>query len=536
MATESVNSKQSQFPGAYFDQSKVDEVIQFIESLTLTKCTLSGQPEPFLVLDHWRDPITNIYGWRRPDGTRVVRKAYISFGRKQAKTQGAAGIAAYEFFMGDEPRQEIYFAASSADQASICFSAVADMIRVDEELESICRITDSIKKSVNFVNGNLLKVLSADGKKQHGLNPSLSIKDEYHCWGPPEEELDTALNTGSKSRRQPLQLIITTAGTDQESLCGREYEYARKVMAGTIIDPTYLAYIHEVPREAEWTDKSLWPLALPLLRTGHHKLSDYEEEFSQALQRPDKQNEFRRLYLNQWTSAETQWIPLQNWDECVAHVSDEELDGADCWAGLDLGSTGDFTAFSLVFRLSDGRIVLRCWCYVPDETLDERQRRDGINYRYWVERGWMRTTGGKTTDQGEVFRHIAELHDRYQIKTLAFDRWRAKYIAEKCEEIGIEMMEFGQGYASMSPAIERFEDLVYNHRIMQDGNLCLRWNMDCAQVMNDPAGNKKIVKPKTHQKQKHVDAAVSSVMGVAAMCLAEVVDDPYSKGHSAVVV
>jgi phage terminase large subunit-like protein len=531
MAPRAANSE------IYWDQDAVDKVTAFIECLTLTKATKSQKPEPFVLLPHSREIVSQVYGWRwRKNGRRVVEKVFASFGRKQAKTQTAAGIVVYEFFLGDEPMHEIYFAATAAEQASLCYRAVLDMILADPELSALCKITDSIRRIVNIANGNELKVLSADGKKQHGLNPSLTVRDELHAWGPPEQELSDALTTGSMSRSNPLDIIVTTAGSDMETICGREYAYAKRVLSGEIDDPKYLPIIYEVPREADWTDQSLWPMALPLLKTGHHDLERYQAEFKKAQLEPSEQNKFRRLYLNQWTSSETQWIPLQKWDECLYAVPDEELNGCDCWAGLDLGTTGDFTAFSLVFRLNDGRIALRVWCYVPEETLDERQRRDGINYRYWVERGWLRTTGGKTTDQNEVFRHIAELHERYQIKTLAFDRWRAKYIAEKCEDLGISMMEFGQGYASMSPAIERFEDLVYNHRLLQDGNLCLRWNMDCAQVMNDPAGNKKIVKPKTHQKQKHVDASVSSVMAVAAMCLAEVVDDPYSRGRSAVIV
>lgn len=523
---------QSRFPGAYFDADKAAEAVNFIEALTLTKCTLSGDPEPFILLPHWRSPTEQIYGWRRPDGSRVVRKVFATCGRKQTKTQWAAGVATYEFFMGDQARQEAYFAAASADQAAICYSAVVDMIRADEELESVCKLTDSVRKGINLLNGNLLKVLSAEGKRQHGLNPSLVIFDELHAWGATEAELYAALTTGSKSRREPLWIAITTAGSDPESICGKEYEYACRVRDGKIDDPTYLPVIYEVPKEADWTDRSLWPKALPLLNSGHHKLEDYEEEFLQAQQRPEKQNEFRRLYLNQWTSTVTQWLQLHTWDACAGEPpTEEELQAADCWGGLDLGASNDLAAFALCWRLDGGRAFVRVWGYLPDADLAERCTRDGINYRHWVDTGALRaTTNGVTVDFGQVFDHIEELHNRYRIQAVAYDRWRAKYIEKRAGEIGLTLLEWGQGFQSMTPAIEVFEDKVLNRTLSHEGNPAMRWNIDCCQLKTDGAGNKKLIKPPTYQKSKHIDLAIAGVMAVGASYLIEGHNDPYANG------
>jgi phage terminase large subunit-like protein len=520
----------------FFDVDAVKRAVDFIECLTLTKSTRSQKPEPFKLLPHSLKIVSNVYGWRKPNGHRVIEKVFASFGRKQAKTQTAAAIATYEFFMGDEPMQEIYFAATAADQAAVCYKAVLDMILAEPTLAAACKITDSVRKIVNVQNGNELKVLSADGKKQHGLNPSLVIFDELHAWGAPEAELFDALTTGSMSRANPLWLTITTAGTDRETICGREYEYAKRVQSGEVTDPSYLPIIYEVPADADWTDKTLWPMALPLLQTGHHDISRYESEFQKALQQPSEQNKFRRLYLNQWTSAETQWIPIKIWDECAVEVPDEDLMGVPCWGGLDLGASNDFTAFTLAFKLADDRVVLRSWAYVPGSTLAERAKRDGMNYQSWVDRGWMRTTAGATTDYDEVFDHIEALAGRYDVQAIAFDRWRIKYIEKRAEEAGIKLIEWGQGFRDMSPAIEIFERLAYNQQIAHDGNAALRWNMDCSTVKSDPAGNKKLVKPPIYQRSKHIDMAVSAVMAVGASMLIEGEYDPYANGATAVVV
>lgn len=507
---------------ASYSQPKVDEVCDFIECLTLTKCTRSGEPEPFEVLPHTRRIIEGIYGLRRPDGRRLTRKCFATFGRKQAKTQIAAAIAAYEFFMGDEPMQEIYFAASSADQAARCYEAVRDMIAEDPELESLCKITDSIRKIVNVSNGNILKVLSADGKRQHGFNPSMVVFDELHAWTDQHRELHAALSTGSKSRRQPLWLTITTAGTEIESLWGQEYEYAKQVDAGEVDDPSYLPIIYEVPKDADWTDKGLWPLALPLLASGHHQIEDYEEEFRMALQMPSKQNEFRRLYLNQQTSATTQWIPIADWDLCIGSVDESELSNLPCWGGLDLGDTRDLTSLSLCWPLPGGQVFVRSWGYIPAGTVQSRGKRDGVTYEAWARDGHIKLTDGNVTDWKAVRYHIKELSLKYQIRGIGYDRWGARDCVRDLTEDGINVMQFGQGYSSMSPAVKRAETLIFGGMLTHEENPALRWNIDCAKVKSDEAGNKKLVKPPQHVNSRRIDMAVSMTMAIGV----SIIDEP----------
>lgn len=507
--------------GDWYDHERVRKACEFAEMLTVSKSTKSGRTEYIELFPHTRRMIEGIYGWRRADGRRRTRKVFFSTGRKQAKTQSSAIIVCIEFFLSEEAEQEIYFAATDRDQASICFHAVSGMIDRAEELRDLVKITPSSKLIEHTQTGSIMKALSSDGGGKHGYNPSLAIKDEYHAWGPSEAELDAALTTGSKFRREPLWIIPTTAGSDKETLCGEEYAYAKKVASGEIDDPNYLSIIHEVPSDADWTDQSLWPLALPLLETGHHSLEDYQEEFNQALSRPAEQNKFRRLYLNQWTSAATQWIPIKTWDECRGEIDEADYLGLPCWGGLDLGSTGDLTAFSLVWPLEDGRVVVKSWAYVPAATMDDRQKRDGKPYKDWVDHGWMRTTSGNTTDQDEVAAHIIELCAYFNVQGIAADRWRIKYIEKLLEDEQITLFEWGQGYKDMGPAVQNFEDLVFNHRVIHDGNGALRWNMDCCQVQSDPAGNKKLVKPPTHVNSRHIDMAVSVVMAAAAAEVAE---------------
>ena len=292
--------------GDWYDAPRVQRACEFAEMLTVSKSTKSGKTELISLFPHTRKLIEGIYGWRRSDGRRRTRRVFFSTGRKQGKTQSAAIVVAIEFFLEDEPEQEIYFAATETLQASVCFDAVAGMINRSEELSDEVHIVPTSRLIRHKKTGSIMRALSSDGKGKHGYNPSMAIFDEFHAWGATERELHAALSTGSMSRRNPLWIIPTTAGSDKETLCGEEYRYAKRVLSGEIEDPSYLTIIHEIPEDADWTDKSLWRLSLPLLDSGHQSSEDYEDTFTRALSRPADQNDWRRLYGNQWTSSVTQ--------------------------------------------------------------------------------------------------------------------------------------------------------------------------------------------------------------------------------------
>jgi len=504
----------------YFDAEAAAVVEGFISTLTLTKSTKSGEPEPFVLLPHTRKMIVNTWAWKRPDGRRLYRKVFQTLGRKQAKTQGAAALVVAMFFLDPEPKQEIYFAATDTDQAAICFEAVYDMIVASPDLLALCDVTLSQRKIRHRLTGSIIRVLSSDGKRKHGYNPSMVVFDELHAWGPAHHELYAALTTGGKSRKQPLRLIITTAGSDQESICYREYEYAKRVAKNEITDESYLPLIHEVESEADWMDRSLWPNALPLLKTGHHCYEDYEEEFAQAQARPDLQNQFRRLYLNQWTSTDTQWIPVHEWDVCK---SERPIDWTDlkhypCYGGLDLAAVHDLTAFALAWPV-DNKVYYQVWCYLPSEGLSARSKRDGVPYEAWAKDGHIRLTPGNTTDWRYVVAHIKELAGEYDIKSIAFDRYGARDTAAELADAGIDVIDFGQGYQSMSPACARVEKLIFDRDAVHDGNPVLRWCFDCTQVRSDPAGNIKPVKPERLKYSKRIDAVIALVMATGTAIL-----------------
>lgn len=496
--------------GCYYDPSALLLAEHFASTLKLTKSTKSGQPEPFVMLPHTRKLLGNLLGWKRPDGTRLYRKAYWSMARKNTKTQSLALLGLILLLLDREAKPEIYIAATEQEQAGECYEAARDMVLSNEDLKSLLVITD-YRKTISYpANGGTLKALSSKGKTKHGSNPSAVIFDELHAWGPEHQELYDALTTGSGARRQPLHVSITTAGTDDASICREEYEYARRILNRHVVDPTYFAAIYELPIEADWTDESLWHLANPAIDTVVSR-QFLREKRDEALNSPAKQNAFRRLYLNQWTQVADQWIPLRVWDKGAEPFDESMLAGVPATGGLDLAAVNDLTCFALWWE-KDGISYVRPWFFLPSDDLEARSRRDGVRYDHWAAAGLLQLTPGNVTDWTYVTDFIRGLRKQFDIRAVAFDRYGARDVATRLKDDGIEPIDWGQNYIDMSPACKRVEELAISERLRHGGHKVLRWNIDCCSVEQDAQGNIKPVKPDRRRMRKRIDGVVAMAM------------------------
>jgi phage terminase large subunit-like protein len=512
--------------GIYFDAAEANLACKFMESLTVTSCTKSNLPEPMVLLPQNRKLVANLFGWRREDGRRLITKVFYTVARKNTKTQTAAAIGLYCLLDESEMRPYVAIAAKDREQASECYDAVAEMIHADEGLSDVLQVTPSSKLVFNPRNRGKLKALSSEGKTKHGSNPSVVILDEFHVWDEYDRELYDALTTGSGARKEPLLIIITTAGVDEESMCYKEYAHAKRIMEGAEQDPTYLPIIHELPKDADWTDESLWPLANPALSFGLLNIETLRGEVKRALAMPSEQNRVRRLFFNQWVNASEQWIPLHQWDACaVESPTLEDLRGRECYGGLDLAAVSDLTAFVLAFPLDNGEVYVHPWFWIPQNpgggTLADKCRRDNVRYDLWERAGHIETTPGNVTDWRFVTERIKQLAEQFQIREIGFDRYGARDTAAELGEAGIEVVDVGQGYLDMSPACKRLEELVLSRKLKHSGNPVLRWNIDCCTVAGDPAGNIKPVKPERMKSSKRIDGVIASVMAVGRAMKAE---------------
>ena len=494
-----------------FDERKAQRVVRFIEALRHTKGEFHGQP--FHLLPWQEKIIRDVFGTVRDDDPtmRQYTTAYIEIPKKNGKSELGAAIALNMLINDDEWKAEVYSCASDRQQAAIVFDVAVDMVRQSPALMKRVKIIPSTRRMIYQPTGSIYQVLSSEVATKHGLNVSACIFDELHTQ--PTRALYDVMTQGSgDARRQPLWFLLTTAGTDRNSICWEVHQKALDILEGRKNDPRFYPVLFGLPDEADWTSEENWYRANPSL---DHTITidKVRDAFRKAQETPADENQFRQLRLNQWVKQSVRWMPMDKWDECGGVVDPYALEGRACYAGLDLSSTSDLTALVLVFppTSEDEPYIALPFFWLPEETLSLRVRRDHVPYDQWARRGFIQTTEGNVVHYGFIERFICQLGERYNIREIAHDRWNATMMVQTLEDDGFTMVPFGQGFKDMSPPTKELMRIVLEHKLCHGGHPVLRWNMDNAYVRTDPAGNLKLDKEKSTEK---VDGAVALVMAL----------------------
>lgn len=482
--------------------------IDFIGQLKHTK---GEWKDCFFKLLPWQlnEVIIPLFGNVDENGFRIYRKCYIEIPKKNGKSELAAAIALFLLVADNEYGAEVYSAARDREQAAIVFRIAANMVERNPFLRKRLKILRSTKRILYPATNSYYRVLSSDVPAKHGFNTHGVIFDELHAQ--PNRELWDVLTEGAgDARQQPLIFAITTAGYDKNSICYEIHDYARKVKKGIIKDPRFLPVIYSLSEKADWRDKKNWKKVNPSL--GHIITIDkIQDSFKECVHIPAKQNTFRRLRLNQWTSSSERWLDLAFWDKCNKKINVRTLKGKICYAGLDLASSIDIASFAKVFPDEKGYfdIFMRFW--VPEENIRERSLRDKVPYDVWVRDGYIKATQGNVIDYATIEADIKKDNEFYNIREIAFDRWGAVQMTQNLEAEGFTVVPFGQGFQSMSPATKELLKLVMSRKIRHDGNPVLRWMADNMVVKTDEAEN---IKPDKKKSTERIDGMVAMIMGL----------------------
>lgn len=491
--------------GCYFDEQAAQRAVEFVERLRHYQGRWAGQR--FLLMEWQRRLIAEVFGWMRPDGTRLYHTCYIQTPRKVGKTSMVAAIAAYLAFEDGESAPQIVFAARDREQASHGYSALRYFVEGDPALKERALIYNSRRHILIADNpGGSIQVLSSDAAKQLGANLHAVVADElaFHK----TRELWDALRTATGSREQPLVLAITTPGWDRESVAFELHEKTRRISEAQEIDPTFLGVIYGAPDDADWASEATWLAANPSLGETV-SLDYYREQAASALAIPTEQNSFRLLLCGQWVGQQTRLIPMDAWDRCAAPPAPAAKRRA--FGGLDLASTTDLAAFVLVVPNDDGTFDVIPRVFSPAGNLRERALRDRSSYEIWAREGYLTTTPGMVIDYERVRAAVHEAAEEYQLMDVSYDRWNSSHLVSQLEADGITMVQLGQGFASMSAPTKELVKLITEGRLRHGGHPVLRWNADCTAASMDPSGN---VKPNKARSTGRIDGIVALIMAL----------------------
>lgn len=453
--------------------------------------------------------IGSVFGWKREDGSRRFRTVYEELPRKQGKSTKLAGVGIMQLTIDNEGGAEVYSAATKKDQARIIFDEAKRMVSSSPELRHDVR-RFKLNLSVDATYSKF-EPLSADEKTLDGLNPSCLLIDELHKHK--NRGLLDVLDTAQGARRQPLLWIITTAGDDSpESVYASENDYAVKVLEGTIEDDSLFAFITSIDKGDRWDDPKAWAKANPALGISV-SFSDIERQAKKAMKSPPAQNAFKRLRLNVRTSSAERAIDMETWKNNGGPRFDPaHLRRLQCWAGLDLSSKIDISAFVKLFAPEEpgGRmkVVPRFW--MPLDTLEESVERDRVPFRQWVDDGYIEVTPGNVIDHDEIERAVLADSKEHQIESIAYDPWNATQLASGLLGKGVPMVEFIQGLRSYSEPTKELLNLLVGSKLDHGGNPVLAWM----------ASNLKTHRDKNENLMPHKMHSTGRIDGITALIMA----------------
>lgn len=533
----------------YFDVGEADRAEEFFPDL-LTHHIGEFAGQPFTLMAYQVKLLTRpVFGWRRAsDGQRRFRKVFAFIPKGGGKSPWAAGTGLYLARCDGEAAAEVYVIANDRQQGRTVHDNAKILVEGSDTLREGDGVGDGAEITKDSIywprSHSTFQVLSSEASSAHGKRPYCLIVDEPHGFvGERDRELYEALKKSLIKRRQPLLILISHAGTNDESLCFEEYEYAKGVLDGKIPDDTCLPVIFEARPDEDWTSEE----TLQRVHPGYGvtvQIDALQTELLEAKSEPRKQNDYKRYYLNLWTNQAVAWIPNEWWDRCNEPIpSDEHLRTLPVGAGLDLAQKIDLASLVLAFRERiatkqeiavtetdeetgaqvtkiidlNYRVILLPFFWIPDETMRDHERDEGLPYALWAREHLITPTDGPVIDYTRIYRDITTKilprFPRLKQGGVGYDPAFATDLAQNLRDRGgVKVEEVLQNYRYMNEPCQITEALIKGRRVVHGGHRVLRHHMENVAIKTDDAGRIRPVRPK--KTGKHIDGVVASLMGL----------------------
>jgi phage terminase large subunit-like protein len=459
-----------------------------------------------------------LFEWQKAEIRRIydnpqgTRRAIISMGRKNAKTTLAACLLLAHLCgppARNKANSQLYSAAQSRDQAAIIFSLAAKMVRMNPALAQAVTIQETAKSLTCPELGTRYRALSADATTAYGLSPALVIHDELGQVRGPRSALYEALETATGAQQDPLSIVISTQAPTDADLLSILIDDAQ---AGH--DPHTVLSLHTAPTDLDPFHEATIRRANPAFGT-FLNAREVLAMAQDAKRMPAREAEYRNLILNQRIDVSTPFISPAVWKACGDPVG--SLEGVPVYGGLDLSEVSDLTALVLIgWRDRKWRVQPTFW--LPSEGLAEKAMADRVPYDLWHAQGYLQVTPGKTVSYELVANHLRQVFRRYNVQKLAFDRWNMRHLLPWLLRAGFSeqlvkerFVEFGQGVASMSPALRDLEQVLLEGQVAHGDHPVLTMCVSHTVITLDDAGSRK---PSKRKSSGRIDGLVALTMGI----------------------
>ncbi len=483
------------------------KLIKFVSILRHTAGEFAGvnfQLLPFQI--EWLlETVAVVHG---ETGLRKHRVSLLFIPRKSGKTELAGAVELFMLFLDKEKGKETYIVASETNQAKILFRVCETMIKQNHFLFNKSDIFKG-RKTIEVEEGafnNTFSVLTANADTKDGLRPNFFIQDEGHAFK--TDDMYQVLSEGMASRKEPLTILISTAGYNIGGAFHERYEYAKKVRDGIIDDPAFYSMIFEIPEGLDWHSREAWLKANPAISYGV-TMEYLEDKYMKAQHNGTDEISFRTKHLNEWLNVSEIFIPYKKWQDCTQPLTD--ITGArQLIIGLDLSLTDDFTAVSLLYLLDSNRYHLTTKFFIPEKNIKAREKELRIPLRAWVLHGHVTATPGDTIDLDYLYNYLMPYLDGDIPCEICYDPYRATALINKIEaEAGFyDNIQVRQGAITLSSPTKYFLDIVKREDLTHNDNPCMNWHISNVEVITDSNGN---IKPNKASRLKKIDGVAATI-------------------------
>lgn len=494
----------------YFDEGAADRICKWFEEIIIAPEIGHTVPlQPWL-----REVLRKAYGTKNPDGTRTIRTLYLFLPKKNSKSFILSALSLFHLCADNELSGEVYAVAADKSQASIVFEASKAMRGANSKLAK--QVRPYRYSLIHEKSGSKYHVLSADAYTKEGIKASCILFDELHVQ--PDRRLWDTLRGSGLSRQQPMTIVATTAGDSKTGIAWEVHDYACRVRDGKIADPSFLPVIFAAPDDAKIDDVAVWKAANPSFGVTFQE-QDYRSLYMEAKAAgPARLASWKRYHLNIWQESVTAWLPMDKWNgPCAARVIvPTTLENKVSHCGVDLSSTTDLTACSLLFPTDDGGYELLAYHWMPRGRVIEAEQRDKVQYRQWAAQGYLELTEGNAIDQRLILKRVMALNDKYPFhqRQVRLDDYNAVQFIQDLEANGFTPVPVSPKARGISAPSKELLRLVIEGKLYHGGNPLLTWQAAQCDVVEDSENNIRPVKGKG-EARKRIDGILAMVYSLS---------------------
>lgn len=525
--------------GYKFDKDRARHVVDFFQD-HCQHVDSGNMGEPFILATWQVFVLTTVFGWLSPDGSRRFHTVYESCGKKNGKSTRQGGLANYLAFFDTEAGAEVYCVANSFDQAGRIFDPARKMALMNSDLSDGREIR--VKSILDLKDFSVIRPLHSKGSTNDGVKPHASLVDEYHEF--PNNDLVSRLQYGAAARPNHITWFTTTAGSKTAGPCYQEEQYLKKILDGLIENNAYFGIIYTLDEDDDWEDEKSWFKANPSLNISV-PLKTIREELARAKGDEGKKSDFKRFRANQWVGASFPYFSIDLWKKLAdPKMRMEDFSDWDCYAGIDLAETDDFTALAILFKKDiPGKIEIEIprapedlydipetdddlmeivefpnaeyrlftRFFYPYDSAKQKQTQMGQPLLDWAAQGFIDINDGNVVDYANIYRAILALR-KFSLIEVAIDYHWARFFESALMAKDIAITEMKQDRHTMSPPTKYFKEMMNRGQIHHDGNPCMDWMISNVTVKE--YGKTVLPQKEDNSRENKIDGPVAAIMAL----------------------